>query len=299
METDRRFFLKAVAETFRFEYQRGGVTALEYPFCNDWRTLPGFVLSQTLHARVAIRMKGGFYQEFKEGETFCIAPGVYHRLEMTTRHSGKSRWSHVNFWIFDSVQISSFLDVPLVFTGQRAEKIGEINEELANLQAAREETETPQALALGLHHVFKEKSLALMLISILTEASTFRQQSAAFLKAAKQLVPVLNFIHENLEDDLRREKMAGLIHLSSSAFHSLFKTAIGTSPGEYVQNLRIQKAQQLLISSNLTVNEISQKVGHRDPFHFSKIFKTRCGTSPSFYRDQVRKSLEKSPVKSS
>ena len=143
------------------------------------------------------------------------------------------------------------------------------------------------------------KSLALMLISILTEASTFRQQSAAFLKAAKQLVPVLNFIHENLEDDLRREKMAGLIHLSSSAFHSLFKTAIGTSPGEYVQNLRIQKAQQLLISSNLTVNEISQKVGHRDPFHFSKIFKTRCGTSPSFYRDQVRKSLEKSPVKSS
>jgi transcriptional regulator GlxA family with amidase domain len=63
-----------------------------------------------------------------------------------------------------------------------------------------------------------------------------------------------------------------------------FKAATGNSLIEYLQNLRIEAAKQLLESGQLPVDEISVEVSYEDPSFFRRLFKRRTGLTPSQYR---------------
>jgi transcriptional regulator GlxA family with amidase domain len=63
-----------------------------------------------------------------------------------------------------------------------------------------------------------------------------------------------------------------------------FKTATGISIIDYVQNLRIEEAKQLLEDTDLAIDEIGAKVGYENLSFFRQLFKRRCGLSPSAYR---------------
>ena len=63
-----------------------------------------------------------------------------------------------------------------------------------------------------------------------------------------------------------------------------FKVATGMSLMEYVQNLRIERAKQLLESSELAVDEIAASVGYDNPSFFRRLFKRQCGLAPAEYR---------------
>ena len=58
----------------------------------------------------------------------------------------------------------------------------------------------------------------------------------------------------------------------------------GTSPIKFVQNIRINKAKQLLIDENVSINKIAFECGYNDAFYFSRIFKKVTGVTPSEYR---------------
>ena len=61
----------------------------------------------------------------------------------------------------------------------------------------------------------------------------------------------------------------------------------GYSPNEYLRVIRMKKAAELLLTEDLTVAEISYKVGINDPYYFSKCFKNQFGVSPSAYRKKL------------
>ena len=61
------------------------------------------------------------------------------------------------------------------------------------------------------------------------------------------------------------------------------------SPGKYVAQLRIQRAQALMRDTDLLMREISQEVGYEDPFYFSKVFKQITGESPTQYMNRIKK----------
>ena len=63
-----------------------------------------------------------------------------------------------------------------------------------------------------------------------------------------------------------------------------FKTATGTTPIEYLQNLRVEAAKHLLESGQLPADEISVAVGYEDPSFFRRLFKRRTGLTPGQYR---------------
>jgi transcriptional regulator GlxA family with amidase domain len=70
-----------------------------------------------------------------------------------------------------------------------------------------------------------------------------------------------------------------------------FHTAIGLSPMEYLQSLRITEAKELLRQSNLSVSEIAWRVGLNDTSYFSKLFREQVGMAPLRYRGAVRGKL--------
>ena len=72
--------------------------------------------------------------------------------------------------------------------------------------------------------------------------------------------------------------------LSPVYFSGMFKREVGQNFSEYVTDYRIKKAKDLLKRSNLSILEISDAVGFKDPKYFSKIFKKAAGITPAEYR---------------
>lgn len=77
--------------------------------------------------------------------------------------------------------------------------------------------------------------------------------------------------------------------LSSRTFQRRFAAATGTSPVQYVQQLRIEYAKELLEQSNWPTDEIAGQVGYNDPSSFRKLFRRYVGVTPSDYRRKFGK----------
>jgi AraC-like DNA-binding protein len=94
----------------------------------------------------------------------------------------------------------------------------------------------------------------------------------------------IEFMQQNLSKSLTLEQIAQSANLSVSFFSRKFKQETGYPPIEYFNQLRLQKACQLLHFSQLRVNEIAVQIGIEDPFYFSRLFKQQMGVSPAKYR---------------
>jgi len=282
MDPARRFLIKMTEETLRVDFHSGNVTVIEHPHSTGWRTLPGLVTAQVLDASVVILVAGKEEHFVHSGDAVCIAPHLHHRIDMTTHPPGISRWSLASFFILGSINVFSLFELPLSLTGESGRRTGDINAELAQLYQLTDPT-FQQAL--------KRRSLASLLAAVVIENSKLGEVSMERLQKLERLVPVLKHIEEQLASPLDTGQLGKLVHLSPSRFHTLFRSVFGTAPGHYRQALRMQKAQQLLISTDLTVDEVGRRVGHVDPFHFSRIFKKLSGASPSIYRKRMLKGL--------
>lgn len=93
-------------------------------------------------------------------------------------------------------------------------------------------------------------------------------------------------VEKNLsKPDLSVDEFAQLMNLGRTMFYRKLRAVTGYSPNEYLRIVRMKKAAELLLSDeNLTVAEVSYKVGINDPFYFSKCFKNQFGISPSVYQ---------------
>ncbi len=101
-----------------------------------------------------------------------------------------------------------------------------------------------------------------------------------YIKKAVEYID-MNYIHNISISDI-----ADSLNLNRSYFSSLFKKKLQVSPQNYLIQLRIDKACDLLIrNQTLSVNYIAQSVGYTDQLVFSKTFKKLIGMSPSSFRD--------------
>ena len=91
----------------------------------------------------------------------------------------------------------------------------------------------------------------------------------------------------HLYEPLNLEDLAFLTQLSVSSFKRRFKLIYGTSPNKYFISKRLEKAQQLLRTTDLQVSEVAYDCGFTDVGHFGKTFKKHYHTSPSEFREQL------------
>lgn len=78
---------------------------------------------------------------------------------------------------------------------------------------------------------------------------------------------------------------ADALHLSPNYFGDLIKKETGLSPQAHIRNAMVEMAKDYLADPQLTVNEISYKLGFQYPQHFTRTFKKETGKSPKEYRD--------------
>lgn len=92
------------------------------------------------------------------------------------------------------------------------------------------------------------------------------------------------FIENNYQAPLSARDVAGEVFISPSYFKHLFKKESGYSFTDYITSIRLQKARDLLLHSELTITNIAFEVGYQDSNYFSTLFKKIEGVTPSHYR---------------
>lgn len=84
--------------------------------------------------------------------------------------------------------------------------------------------------------------------------------------------------------DITIKELVDKFHFNEDYYNRLLKEKVGMTYSEYVQDIRLTKAQELLITKKMTVDSIAEAVGYHNIGYFNKIFSARYGTTPAKYR---------------
>jgi AraC-like DNA-binding protein len=93
------------------------------------------------------------------------------------------------------------------------------------------------------------------------------------------------YVRAHLSEPLTVADMADLVNLSPSAFAHLFRDVTGRSPYQFVKEMRLDRARELLVDGDFTVARISKEVGYASVSHFISEFRGRFGVTPRTYCD--------------
>ena len=93
------------------------------------------------------------------------------------------------------------------------------------------------------------------------------------------------YMKEHLDQHITLQDIVRYVGYSPSHFSSMFKRETGMSTLSYFNGLKIEKACELLTTTNLKVNQICFKVGFEDSLYFSRLFSKTMGVSPRQYRE--------------
>jgi transcriptional regulator GlxA family with amidase domain len=91
-------------------------------------------------------------------------------------------------------------------------------------------------------------------------------------------------LEQHAVDAMSMGRLAARFRLSEKHFRRIFKAHTGLSPYQYYLQLRIHRAQEMLLGTTLSVKEIAASLHFENPFHFSNVFKQKTGMSPSRWR---------------
>ena len=105
-----------------------------------------------------------------------------------------------------------------------------------------------------------------------------------------KIIYAIEYIKANYKERITAPELAERFGLSPKYFGALFKSAAGVSVSDFILNLRIGAAKEMLMGTNMSIEEISEKAGFSNAFYFSKCFKDKEKISPSGYRSVITSS---------
>jgi AraC-like DNA-binding protein len=110
--------------------------------------------------------------------------------------------------------------------------------------------------------------------------------SSGKLRQMDAIDKAIDFLKNRTEHVVSLEEVAGAVNLSVAHFSYLFKKKTGFSPIEYFNHLKVQKACQYLLFTDLRIKEIAMELGITDQYYFSRMFSKVMGLSPNEYREK-------------
>lgn len=144
------------------------------------------------------------------------------------------------------------------------------------------------------HSISHSKSMDLKALSafynlmsmIIDHCSTDCKSNEHITQQDYYLNQSIEFIQTNYTRHLQIEEIANYVSVDRKYLYQIFKDKLNQSPKQYLIDLRMKRAIDLLKSSDLSILQIANSIGYADPFLFSKMFKKKTGSSPTEHRLQ-------------
>lgn len=265
--TDISRTVTTVKDALHFRLMWGSKRLLEYrkleeiprePKCEfsdvELQTLIKYVTS--FHAEEAVTLVESVYRRFREIDSYdiCNLFETTYSIIMRLRHE-------------------------IVFVGMRGPKC----EEIPGVPAPPSE----KTVYVCVNNCGSILELRTILVSYI-------QQECAYCLAVQQqkiCEPIRiaqDYIQKNIHRQISLEEVASRACISAGYLSTLFKEKTGEGFSDYIIRMRMDKARELLCSSNQTIAEIAEAVGYADYRHFSKVFQKIMGVKPTVYRKFYR-----------
>jgi AraC-like DNA-binding protein len=251
-------------------------------FKKDWvheKTVPHNIIAQSLAGSYEIQCAGRSLR-LKPGEAF-LTP-AYEPLRIVHHHDKRgrfsARWVHFSFSHYQTIDVTSLLEMPLALGRKTSALLGGIIEELS-----RSET-TQTTLATQLKNLARHRELAWSILGSVCTMSKFKPEAADRLRAGRRLEPLLTHLKHHLSSPISVKEMAEFTHMSPSAFYAFFQGRMGSSPMDFVKRMRLNEAAAQCASTDRQLKEVAACTGFANPFHLSREFKRLFGLSPLNYR---------------
>ena len=222
------------------------------------------------------------------GDSALILPGTAYALEPLAGSDIVFKWCHIRAKYRDQ-DVYRKMGFPLVVKFRSEEASGLFDKILRSL---------PQE---GIASRLRVKGAALELISLCLESLPEREKRSAQAPASQEMEKietVLRYIDEHLMDSLTVEELARLVYLHPNYFIVFFKSMLGCSPIQYVNNRRMETARLLLLDPKNSVSDVANRIGMKI-YYFSRMFKTHTGLTPSRYRKLAAERQGEAPIEAS
>lgn len=112
-------------------------------------------------------------------------------------------------------------------------------------------------------------------------------ERAARESANNPVSAIIAYVRDHIAEPLSVNEMAEQAFMSPSAFSHLFRDVTGRSPYQFVKEMRLNKARELLVEDESNVTQISKAVGYRSTSHFINEFRDRFGVTPRAFGDAL------------
>ena len=209
------------------------------------------------------------------GDMFVLFPGEWHSYHPLSNKGWKSYWIGFRGKNIDDRVSAGFLSPskPIYHVG--------FSDDIVRLyrsayQAALDEAAYMQQLLAGLvNHLIGMMYMLERNIELNKNHLHVDMVSRARLR-----------ISESLESSVTIQQVAEDLGVSYSNFRKLFKEYTGLSPSTYQQDLRLQRAKELLTTTDLSIKEIAYRLNFESPDYFSAKFRNKTGHRPSEFRNQ-------------
>lgn len=223
--------------------------------------------------------KVSYSKEYKihGGMGFLIEPG-----QINTYYADRTEpWEYT--WVeFDGMKAREILDgaglsseFP-VYTPKSEQAGNTLKDELLHLATCQKKS--PYHL---IGHLF-------LIMDALLSGSSSKRKTQNGKRTQFYTNEAITFISSNYPFPITVEDIANRLNLDRSYFGKIFKETMGQSPQEFLIRYRMSKAAELLKTTDLSVKEISLKVGYPNQLHFSRAFKNIYNQSPRSYRQNTK-----------
>lgn len=108
-------------------------------------------------------------------------------------------------------------------------------------------------------------------------------------KSASLIDKINQYVHEHYSEDIGRNQIAAEFYLTPEYLAKLYKKRTGVSLKNYINEYRIEKAKELLRTSDKSISDIAEAVGFDNFSYFSTLFKKITGLAPKDYKDEMEK----------
>lgn len=134
------------------------------------------------------------------------------------------------------------------------------------------------------------QNLLNIIFTIILRNEAFKISISTGPKLARECSIVKKYIDEHFTENITIEILSSLVHLNKYYFVHKFKKQFGTSPINYLINIRLEESKHLLSSTNHSLASISQIIGFSSPSYFSQAFKKTNNLTPQEYKKKHQKS---------
>ncbi len=238
---------------------------------------------------------------FMQGMTVALKPGFLYIVPAHTMHSYEceGKFSHYYLHFFEGldkeVGVFDAYEFPLEV------KAGVLEEQLfrqmcrhfpiAELPASDPSTYDNIGKFMEYVHRYNDFSLGekmelrgsvLLLFSRFAKKAKVREWTQD-----KRMAEILKYIQSNIGREIKIEDLASIMCVTESHFIRLFSKCIGVSPLKYINKKKVERAQVMLITEDLSVKEIAYRLGFDDHSYFIRLFKKMTHTTPLKYRNHM------------